>query len=397
MIPGVRVRAIRDLMDRYLEIVNSPRNLQNASLWKEHSGWNRDKPRGFVPSRSGGRVPFVVELDISLWRKLTGNTNLIDYYSDPYTHMEFQLLRNLKHYAMYRDNYVYTDELYIWFGVITELSLFGSEVEWQEHKEGWIKGPVLQSLDDIQRLRPPDFYTSGLMPRVHEFYEVMNEVADGRMKVMFPELARGPFCMAVHLRGISDLFCEVLTDPESVHRLMRFIVDAEKAWTAERSRFTGEEPSRIKLFNDEIDCPSIGPKIYDDLIFPYEKELADEYGGVRYWHSCGNITAFLPAINNLPNLDVVHIGPWTSYEEADLIFGDSTALEICLHPVNDVVMATETRMRAKLEDIVKKCPHGNFSVRADALMPQGDDLEAQLEKIKMWESLALEYFGGDSN
>ncbi len=72
--------------------------------------------------------------------------------------------------------------------------------------------------------------------------------------------------------------------------------------------------------------------------------------------------------------------------------GDNIALEICLHPVNDIVMANEATIRAKLEDIIEKCPHKNYSVRADALMPQGD-LEPQLEKISQWESIASEYFG----
>ncbi len=387
-----RVERIRGLIDQYLEIVHSERNKQNAMLWKDYGRWNRDKPRGYAPSKHDGRLPFVIELDISLWRKLSNDTNLIEYYDDPLTHMEFQLQRGLNHHRLYNDNYVFTDELYIWFGVITELSLFGSEVVWQKHKEGWIKEPIITSYDDLDKLALPDFHTSGVMPKIHEFYEVMNEVADGRMKVMFPELARGPFCMAVHMRGISDLFVDVLAEPEWVHRLMRFIVDGEKSWMEARLKFTGEQPEKIKLFNDEIDCPSIGPSIYDELVFPYEKELAETYGGIRYWHSCGNITAFLPAISKLPNLGVVHVGPWTSYEEADRIFGDVTALEICLHPVNDIVMADEAAMRERLEDILQKCPHKNFSVRADALMPQGE-LEPQLEKIRQWESIAREYLG----
>jgi hypothetical protein len=369
-----RIAGIRDLMDRYLEIVQSDSNRENARLWTDAHNWNRDKLRGIRPSKLDGRLPFVIEPDISLWRKLFDDAGLIEYYNDPYTHMEFQLRRSLKHHEMYKDNFVFTDELYIWFGVITELSLFGSEVVWQEHKEGWVKEPVLASCDEAQELPFPDFYTSGVMPKVHEFYEVMNEVSDGRMKVMFPELARGPFCMAVH-------------------KLMRVIVDAEKSWTEERTKFTGEPPGKCKFFNDEIDCPSIGPAVYDDIILPYEKELAEGYGGVRYWHSCGNISAFLPAIRRLPSLDVIHIGPWTSYEEADGIFGDDTALEICLHPVNDIFLADETQMRARLEDIIEKCPHKNFSVRADALMPQGSDLNAQLEQIKLWEHVAREYFG----
>ncbi len=392
MIDSKKVSVIHELMDRYLEIVRGETNKRNAFHWEDSHGWNRDKLRGFKPLDVNGKLPFVIEIDMSFWKEALGTGSLIEYYSDPLTQMEIQLRQKIRHYELFKDNYVYTDEIYIWFGVVTELSIFGSELVFQEHKEGWIKGPTILSYDQLDDLPPPDFRKSGLMPRIHEFYETMTEVADGRMKVMFPELARGPFCLAVHLRGISDLLCDTLAEPESVHKLMRYITDSYKTWTAERDAFLGEKTTRCRLFNDEIDCPSISPTTYDEIIFPYEKELAEHYGGVQYFHSCGNITPFLPSISKLPNLKVCHIGPWTSYEEGDKVCGDKTALEICLHPMNDVLLADEEAMRAKLEDIAEKCPHRNYSVRADTFMPQ-DNISKQMEKIQLWNKIAQDYFG----
>lgn len=378
-------------MDRYLEIVHGARNKENQKLWNDSSHWNRDKLRGITPAKKGNPLPYVVELDISLWKKLCNDVSLLEYYSDPYVHMELQLLRSLKHHELFHDNFLYTDELYVWFGVVTELSFFGSEIVFQEHKEGWIKEPILRSYEDLDKLAPPDFYKSGLMPKIHEFYEVMSEVAEGKLNVMFPELARGPFCIAVHLRGMEELLCDTIGEPEWVHRLMRFIVDAHKAWSGERSRLLQEKSGKCKLFNDEICSPIIGPKTYNEIIFPYEKELAEHYGGVRYFHSCGQINPFLPKIAELPGLDACHIGPWTSYEEGDRIFGDKTALEICLHPMDDVLLAGEERMREKIEDIMEKCNHRNYSIRADTFMPSGD-LNRQMEKIHLWESVARNTF-----
>ncbi|MDF2524482.1 MAG: hypothetical protein K0R31_2123, partial [Clostridiales bacterium] len=45
----------------------------------------------------------------------------------------------------------------------------------------------------------------------------------------------------------------------------------------------------------------------------------------------------------------------------------------------------------KLTDIIEKCKHNNFSVRADTFMPQGELLE-QLAKIQSWVEIAKEYF-----
>lgn len=383
---------IRALIDQYLEVVNSEKNKRNMKLWDYPYEWNRDKWRGIRPSKDRNAVPFMAELDISLWRKFCGNTSLIDFYSDPYTHLELQLSHRIKHSELLDDNIVYTDEAFIWFGVVTELGIFGSTINFYEHKEGWIKEPILKDYEDIEKLTPPDFYKSGVMPKIHEFYEVFSELCQGKLKVMFPELARGPFCIAAHLRGLEDMFCDMLTEEDFVHKLMRFVTDSHKAWTEERNKFIKVEKHKCRLFNDEIDSPSISPAMYDNLIFPYEKELAEYYGGVRYFHSCGKLTPFLTSINKLPDLDVCHIGPWTSYKDGDRIFGDKTALEICLHPVRDIMTADETQMRSKLEDIIDKCKHNNYFVRADTFMPSGE-INEQVEKIYKWVEIAKEYFG----
>ncbi|MGE4283163.1 MAG: uroporphyrinogen decarboxylase family protein [Clostridia bacterium] len=391
-----QIKRIKGLIDQYAELVHSEKNQKNMKLWDNPYDWNRDKLRGLVPSKTRKTAPFVVELDVSIWKKICNIENLSDYYNDPYVNIETQLTSRINHAKLFADNYIYTDEIFIWFGVTTELNIFGSEVIFPKHKDGWIKEPIIKDEEDLKRLAPPDFYKSGFMPKIHQYYEIFNELCDGKLKVMFPELARGPFCIAAHLRGLEDMLCDVLVEPDFVHKTMRFVTDAHKEWTAERNKFLhlGNTKSKCKLFNDEIDCPSISPAIYDELIFPYEKELAEYYGGVRYFHSCGNITPFLSSINKLSNLDTCHVGPWTSYEEADKIFGNKTALEICLHPMNDVMLADEKIMRDKLEDIIEKCKHNNFSVRADTFMPQGE-LGPQIEKIQQWVEIAKSYFGND--
>lgn len=252
------------------------------------------------------------------------------------------------------------------------------------------KKPIINEHEDLAKLSPPDFYKSRIMPKVHQFYEIMSEVSDGKLKVMFPDLARGPFCIAAHMRGLDRILMDSVLEPEFVHNLMRFVVDAHKSWSEERNKFVGEEKHKCKLFNDEIDCPTISPSIYDELIFPYEKELAEFYGGVSYWHSCGNTTQFLNTIKKLPNLDLFHVGPWTSYKEADEVFKDNTALDICLHPISDVLDASEDKMINKILDITESCKHKNFSIRADTFMPY-DEIGTELAKINTWSKIAGEY------
>jgi uroporphyrinogen-III decarboxylase len=381
---------IESLIDQYLEIVDSDRNQNNVDLYKNVENWNRDMWRG-VRSKDCPIIPRIIAPDNSFWSRLF-KKSLVEYYDNPYDYLEMQLQMKIYHFNNFLDNTPFTRELFLWFGVITELSFFGSEIVFLPHKEAWIKEPIINNDQDFDKLRPINFFSSGLMPRIHQFYEVMNEIADGRLKVMFPDFVRGPFCIAAHLRGLERILLDMMLEPESVHRLLRFIVEQHKSWTIERNKYLHEDRRKCKLYNDEIDCPTLSPGLYEEMIFPYEMELAEFHGGVLYWHSCGNITKFLDMIIRLPKLEMLHIGPYSSYSEAIRVTRGKVMLDICLNPSIDILNADAKQMKEKLEDIITCCQGSPISIRADALMPLGDDsIESLLFKMKEWCEISRQY------
>lgn len=385
-----QVSRIRTLIDQYLEIVDSDKNKENLKLWEDPRNWTKDKWRA-TPNKSKNFVPFTVSLDNAMWGEVF-RIKVDEWYKDPYNFMETQLKLKIYQHEYLNDNTAFTDELHIWLGVVTELSWFGSELLYYDNKEAWIKGPVINEYDDLDRLEPPDFYKSGLMPIIHRYYEVMNEVADGKLKINFPHIQRGPFCIVAHLRGLDRMLLDLALNPDFVHKAMRFMVDFHMSWTEQRNKFVKEDKRKCILYNDDVSCPNMGPKMYEELVFPYEKELAEHYGGIHYWHSCGNTTPLLPLISKLPAMDIFHSGPWTSYKEADAVFGDRTALEICLNPQKDVLEASIEEMEAKLKDIKESCVHNNYAVRADNFMPFGE-FNAQIDQVKRWIGLAQKHLG----
>ena len=378
---------IEELILRYLDVVDSDRNQENRRCWEAAEHWNRDMWRG-IPRKGLRHIPTTIAPDNSLMGHLMG-VNLVDYYTDPYVYLETQLRAKLYYAEHFQDQTVFTKELYLWFGVVTELSMFGAEVVFYPHKEGWIRGTALDDYEDVSRWDPVDFYESGLMPRIHEFYQVMGELSKGRLQVMFPEFVRGPFCIAQHLLGYERAVTDALTEPDQFRELLGYIVACNKHWSAEREKFTGEVQDGCKLYNDEIDCPSINPSFYEEMIFPFERDLAEHFGSVKYWHSCGRTTKFLPTIARLPNLRMFHVGPWTSYAEANRVFaGTDTAIDICLNPTADILDVDRETMRAKLLDIKKTMTDTAAAVRADAFMPYGDvDI---VGKLAIWSSVAQE-------
>lgn len=384
------------LMDAYQKIVASPKNEQRKRFWKDPREWNRDMWRGVpAPRTKDSPVPITIALDNSLWSHVLGYS-LLDYYSDPECFLKQQLRKAIFSFENFDDDTVYTNEFYIWFGVITELSVLGVPIEWFPNKEGWIRNRIIADESDLDRMTRPDFRRSGLMPKIHQYFETLSEYAGDRFKVMFPEWVRGPFCLSMHMRGASEILVDCMIDQDFVDKLLRFVTDSKKLWDKERAEFLGSGLKSCNLYNDEIDCPSISPAIYKDIIFPYEKELADEYGSVKYWHSCGNTTIFQEQINKLTNLQLYHCGPWTDFGHAVEVMDESVGIDICVNPQKDVLEATEGQMRARLETIKSQGKDAAYSVRADAFMVNGAYDVSLIRKIQTWNKIAREVFAGDS-
>jgi len=203
---------------------------------------------------------------------------------------------------------------------------------------------------------------------------------------------RGPFCIAAHLRGLDNIIMDMLEDPKFVHTLMRFITDSEKEWAKERAKFLHSPIEKTFLFNDEVGLPLITPKMYEEFILPYEIELSNFYGGILYWHSCGDTSNFVNLIRKIPGLKMFHVGPRTDVSKAAVAFGPDVSLDVDLDPFRDVLEVNEKKMRLKIKEITNICMKKDvpFSIRADAFQPV-HALEKDLSKMKQWINVASSF------
>lgn len=375
----------KKLIDKMAETVQGERNRYNAQFWQEQPPYGRMYYRG-VPKRSkDGPRPFVVEPDISLWAKIL-DFSVYDFFHDPEVYLNRQIQMNLHKSELFKDNTYFTGEITPYPGVVFELSLFGVECVFHKDTNPWINPePILQDYEDLEKLEKPDFYTSGLMPRVHEFYERFQEMAGDTLMVVFPDWLFSPFGIAVHLRGLTNLLVDLLVHPEWVHKLLSFITESHKEWIQERAKFLNQEIGKAKLFNDEVDCPVISPENYRDLILPHELELEKFHSGILYFHSCGNLSKLLPEIRKIKSLEMLHLGPWTDLTGARDLFGEDTVFDICLEPINDVLKATDTDIHKRIGGIqeIFSGDYG-YSIRADALQKMGEHHKEDYQKIIDW-------------
>ncbi len=383
------------LFDKIEEIVENSRNVANRKLWESQISWPRNMWRGFPKLKPSQGIPFLVFPDNALWARIL-KVDLREYYSNPEVHLKTQLRMNIYHFNHWKDNVCYTRDLFTWFGVVTELSFFGPKIIFFPNRDGWIESPpLLRKKKNFEFLKYPDFYKSGLMPKIHEFYERISELANRRFRVLFPMWGRGPFCIAAHLRGFENIIIDMLEDSKFVHKLMRFITDSEKEWAKERAKFLDSPIEKRGFFNDEIGLPFIRPEMYEEFILPYEIELANFYGDVFYWHSCGDTSNFVNLIRKIPGLKMFHVGPNTNISKAAATFGPDISFDVDLDPFRDVLQADEKKMRLKIKEITDICVEKDipFSIRADAFQPihaLGEDFS----KIKQWINIASSFLEG---
>ena len=388
---------IKALMDQVREIHESPENQARARFWQivPHDRWEPALIRTLPAARDGGKIPFVVEPALALWSEIL-NFDPVAYYQDPLTYLTAQLEMQVYHAQHFQDDAYIDKSFRILFAALLEGTVMGMPFGFTQEGHPWLDyaHPLVQSPADVESLEPPDFFQSGVMPLVHRFYGEMREALDDDFLIKFPDWLMGPFGVACELRGFDKFLMDLILDPEFARKLLRVIVEARRSWQAECDRFLGLERTRGTLGNDDVYCPTISPALYRDVILPFETELCEHYGGIFYWHSCGDTTKLIDDIARLPVLDLFHCGPWTDVAQAGQVWGDrQVPLEICVEPVDKVQRASPEEQRRHLLNVVEQIPsHVDCYVKVDSLEVMRD-LPTELAAIQSWIDVAREVLG----
>ena len=379
---------LRHLLDEYVALLDGPRN---RSLLAET--WLRPNLAylGDVGVPREGKIPIIAAPHLSMWARRMG-IGASALYLDPRTYLTVWLKREIGRFREIGDDRPLSRQVIMLIGAGFEVSLLGSRQIYSETEDPWVDpAPVLERPEDVDRLELPDFHKSGLMPLAHRFYEELSELVVGAgLKVVFRDWARSPFAVVMHLRGVEPLLTDMIERPEFVSKLLDVVARSAIHYRNERAKFLGIPSERPELGNDEVNVPSLSPQMYRDLVLPSEKAYASAFGGLTYWHSCGDVTPMLRAIREIPEITIFHVGPWTDLAKAAEVFGDVT-LDICIHSVT-VYEGNDDATRTKITQIVETCrDHGarSFSIRPGILQAFGD-VEKDLAAVGRWCRVAQE-------
>ena len=396
------------LLYRYLEIVESDENKKNAKYWGNAGEWHlieRWRGRPAVPQRSYGAprsalpaAPFTMALDIGGYARVLG-IDTGKYYSDPETALREQLRYAIWEHDNLKGHRYFEKAVFVPVGCTLDAPMFGVPVQYPEGEAPWFdeRNNIIKGREDLLRMPPFDFNKSGRLPYITAAYEKMCGLVSGTgIKAMYPVAAASPFTVAIFLRGFENILVDMHEDPDFFHEIMAAIVGRQKEFFNARMEYLGErELPKAYFGNDNIGTPTLSPASYREMVLPYEIEMAEFQGGARYWHSCGDTTAFYGDIAAIPGLKLMHIGPWSDVQKAAGVFGPlGIPLEICVNSVRDMYEKGEGEMRAQLEAIKAACDgRACYQVRCDGISVL-DTVERCLEKVAQWGRAAEAVFPG---
>jgi hypothetical protein len=154
------------------------------------------------------------------------------------------------------------------------------------------------------------------------------------------------------LIGLQSFMTNMLINPDGIHRLMSFLHDDHLAlcsWTEKEGLLTLNneneylgsgsisythdlpasnkkpgEPVKLKdlwVLIESQETVGVGPKQFEELIFPYQRSIAEKFGKV-YYGCCEPIDSRWHIIKQLPNLARASISPWADQEMLSKAIGN---------------------------------------------------------------------------
>lgn len=330
---------LRELAKKQREYANKPIMQERARLWKLHNLLKGERP--MVVMEEG---TFLGEI-----------LPRLQCESLPARQIESQLLHNICIHELIGDDKVIPDTFKIGIYMGAKFLGVSPQKTYAEDGVGYHIDPVIHNLeDDMHILSASEFFYD--KDGVLAFTDVVNDTIGDILPVQHEnDYNRWGFCMTqkvVDLMGMDNMFCAMMTEPETFHKLMRMITDElikSLRWQEENGLlklnnqndymgsgsfcFTDELPqSDFNGYVRSIDTwghinsqESVGmsPKMFHEMLYPYYEEMAAQFGLV-YYGCCEPVHEYWDSLCNLPNLRKISISSWCDEQlMAERLYGGS--------------------------------------------------------------------------
>jgi len=261
-----------------------------------------------------------------------------DNFTNPASMLEFQSRSLEQHLATVDDDLV--PYFIPWFGTGVLASGFGCRLTHPgPGDDPAVAGPCVTSPADVARLKMPDPYRDGWMPRVLKMIDYARE--NGDLPVGLTDM-QGPLDTLDQMCGHARLYTWMYHEPAMVHELFDLVTDAFIEWVKVQKKHIGEplnrsnglqgawSPTGVGVWESDDDLVLLGADLYAEFVVPYVSRIFEAFGGGSV-HFCGKGIQHVDNLLHIKNIRVVNnspLGEFETFAEMKRQIGDHVTIQI---------------------------------------------------------------------
>jgi uroporphyrinogen decarboxylase len=312
---------------------------------------------------------------------VTAGVSLRDFYTDPRTMVEAQLVLHEKVgqdvIAIGADNYYIAEG----FGCITTRS---------EDELPSLETPPLADINDVFDLEVPDPYKDGRMPVMLEGIRLARQAVGEEAVVRSP--GTGPFALASYLIGTQEWLMEIALIEAGIEGANeKAVLHALELTTEALIRFgkaCWDAGADILHNGDSLaSCNVISPRTYERFAYPYQKRVFTawaEHGVTRkLLHICGDSTKVLHLYADT-GADMVEIDNAVDMAVAKRLIGDRVAVVGNVHTVTELLQGTPESVATSAQRCIDDAGSGGgFLLGSGCIVPRYAPLENMQAMVRV--------------
>ena len=222
----------------------------------------------------------------------------------------------------------------------------------------------------------------------------------------------------VYLRGLQQVMCDMIDNPEIIHGLMAFISRAYIAmlddledqrvlalnndgtyvgqggfgWTRELPQPDFEGTVRLcDVWGNAESQETVGvsPEMFTEFVFPYQVQLLNRFG-LNCYGCCEPLDTRWHVVERIPRLRRVSVSPWSNLADMAEKLGDRYIYSMKPNPA-DLAMLTfdEDRIRSGL----RKAFQTTRDCRVEVIMKDNHTIRNDPSRVIRWVKIAREEAG----
>ncbi|MDO5135831.1 MAG: uroporphyrinogen decarboxylase family protein [Eubacteriales bacterium] len=245
----------------------------------------------------------------------------------------------------------------------------------------------IDTYDQLDHMEPVDARRD---QKIRSFLQAAEILTDRGLTQLVPtEMSiGGPFTIASNLRGAEMLLRDCRRSPQQVHRLLRLVTDSEKSCIDA----AGDYGLGIAMADPVASPGLIGPKMYQEFVYPYTKELT-EYAQSKIkkkvsLHMCGKTYSIWKYFRQYP-LNEISLDNIIQMDRAVQELGDVIPLAGNVDPVETILHGTKEEITRAVHSCIQK----GLPAKAGYTLASGCDIpeRASAHQIQWFMEAARNY------